>query len=284
MSGFALTQFFFPSPSSRSRKPKTKGSSRSRPGSINISRNSGANIYPCIWMGNTAPSNPWPSSSYHEEWKEEPITRPLRSQRPVSLPPAPPNPIGSSWSGYPSYNALSPPPAHLPYISPPQPYVPAALPKSGQRRARLMHQASHIPAQGGIRDTFLQFPSHWDQITKSQSCFVPQPQNSPASGQHSGLEWPARPPDDITDRALHFCVVDRTGDGWSVAAPATKRYILTCSAAGIGEVISGLAPEGSGRRVSVECRTSHGEEHGGLDLLERILHNGWPFMVMIDDE
>ena len=273
MSGFALTQFFFPSPSSRSRKPKAKGSCRSRPGSINISTNSGANIYPCVWMGDTAPSNPYLTPSYHEEWKDEPnITRPLRSQRPVSLSPAPPIPVSSSWSGYLSYDVLSPPPAHLPYVPPPQPCVPVTLPRYGQQRTISTHQASQDPPPGSIGGSFLQFHNHWDDITQTRTCFVPQPQNASAG------------PDAITDRALHFCVVDRTGDGRSAAPLAAKRYILTCSAGGIREVLSSLAPEGSGRRVSVECRTSLGDEHGGLDLLERIVHHGWPFVAMIDEE
>jgi len=150
--------------------------------------------------------------------------------------------------------------------------VPVTLPRYGQQRTISTHQASHDPPPGSIGGSFLQFPNHWDDITQTRTCFVPQPQNASAG------------PDAITDRALHFCVVDRTGDGRSAAPLAAKRYILTCSAGGIREVLSSLAPEGSGRRVSVECRTSLGDEHGGLDLLERIVHHGWPFVAMIDEE
>lgn len=283
MPGLALSQFFFPGPSSKSRRSKTKRSSRSRPASINISRNSGANIYPCIWVSNTDPATSRPYPGYHEEWKNEPIARPPRCQRPMSLSQPPPNPWSAWWSGRTDYDAAPQPPTHFPYPPPPPPCAPAASRRSGHRPARPNRQAAHHAPHDGTGDPFLQFPIHWGDVVQSRTCFVHQPHNASAGGQ-AGFRRHSAPPDDIGDRALHFCVVRRARRGRFAEEAAVNEYIITCSAGSVAEVLSSLAPEGSGQRVGVACRTPWREEHGGLDLLERVLPHGWPFRVIIEEE
>lgn len=269
MPGLALSRFFFPSSSPRSRRSKAR-TSRSRPVSINISKNSGANIYPCIWMGYPSPPAPLPSTEYREEQKDDPIAMSQRFQRHVLLSPPPINPWNPSRSGQPNEGAV---PLAIPVTS----HVPK------HRRTRPARQANHQGSDGDVSEAFLQFPNHWDQVVQSRTCFVPQPQDASTDSQPGGHRRSAPLPDAIVGRALHFCVVDRTGGAW----PATsdeREYILTCSVGGVAAVLSGLAPEGSGRRINVVCHTPCGEEYGGIDLLDAAVSHGWPFMIMIDEQ
>ncbi|KAK1772193.1 hypothetical protein QBC33DRAFT_520505 [Phialemonium atrogriseum] len=274
MPGRVLTQFFFPS-SSGSRRSKAKSSSRSRPPSINISKNSGGNIYPWIWMNTPATCASCSCTKRHEEWKDESTARPSRSerrQRLISMSPPPPN----TWSPLPPGPA-SPHPPSPPCIAPYPRWCDHQPARAGHQAAH--HKPPHHDDTSTV-DRFLRFSDHWSDVEQAPSCFIPRPHG--AASRAACPRHHAPPPDDADDRVLHFSVVDSTA-GRELADIGVGQYIITCAAGNILNVLSGLAPEGSGRYLGVTCRTPQGVEHGGLDLLDRAVPFGWKFKVIIED-
>ncbi|KAL1854909.1 hypothetical protein VTK73DRAFT_8640 [Phialemonium thermophilum] len=271
MAGFTLTQFFFPSSS----RPRRSRSRRTRP-AINISRNSGANIFPCVWLG--ADPSPFshicacqhPCAGQALSASAGSISRTDRDDHAALCM----NQAGSSPAGCP----------------PPQPTPSSAAAMPMRRRHSQGHgsrgrRPSARPApprasdpSGVAASRFLQFCRHWRELRRARTCFVPRPRD--ADGRDEPED--AQPLEaEVEGRALRFCVVDQTFQRWP-AGPC--RFIITCPVKAVYDVLLGLAPPCSNRSITISYHTPMGEELGDLDVLERAIPHGWPFKIILQTE
>jgi hypothetical protein len=252
----ALAQFFFPS----SRSKKAKRSSRAHLPTVNISKNHGANIYPCVWM-----TPPNASHAHHRHACKANGTGAMCSETENWAPWRRSESPG--WSDSTAGKAKE----DIPFT----PLRPARRPNSGHRQRQ--QNPAHERHDGGL--DIPRFSLYSNAISQAQTCFVGKnPDNSAPA---------AAPPRDFHDQTIRFRVIDQTQyrDDDGAAAQGQGEMVVVSSPANIPWVVETLAPRGSGRRAVIQARTPRGSfQQGGLEYLARILPQGYPFVILLEDE
>jgi hypothetical protein len=264
----ALAEFFFPS----SRYKKVKRSSRTRTSAINITKNQGANIYPCVWMSASSGSSAAAMSCHCHAHNHHDRMANMHGRMSVDVEEEVPwyPSMSVNRPDSPIYYAEYEQDHFIPAALPRQARAPARNPVSGHRNnaRRAAERPENNHGNGRYSHDHGRFSAYANATLQAQTCFLG---TNPMNGDDPNFY----------DQTIRFRVIDRTGYQQGDGPAGTEREMMVVSSpANMQAVLETLAPQGSGRRIVVRAKGKEGEEEF---LAFTVLPQGWPFDILLEE-